>query len=124
MRPAGGGGGFGFADFGAEEGGGFGDAYAAGSLYHRIEGDRVDVLLRIEVADDWHLYGEELGHPQAIGLPTFMTLFAFIGVAVTSATVTIFGEAIADPTVLLGKMGSGVAVFDARDPLALERAEA
>ena len=65
-----GGGGFGFADFGAEEGGGFGDAYAAGSLYHRIEGDRVDVLLRIEVADDWHLYGEELGHPQAIGLPT------------------------------------------------------
>lgn len=48
---------------------------------------------------------------QAIGLPTFMTFFAFIGVAVTSATVTIFGEAIPDPTVLLGKMGSGVAVL-------------
>jgi NCS1 family nucleobase:cation symporter-1 len=47
---------------------------------------------------------------QAIGLPTFMTLFAFIGVAVTSATVTIFGEAIPDPTELLGRMGGGVAV--------------
>ncbi len=47
---------------------------------------------------------------QALGLPTTMTLFAFIGVAVTSATVTIFGEAIWDPTVLLGKMGGGLAV--------------
>ena len=47
---------------------------------------------------------------QAIGLPTTMTLFAFIGVAVTSATITIFGEAIWDPTVLLGQMGGGFAV--------------
>ena len=47
---------------------------------------------------------------QAIGLPTFMTLFAFIGVAVTSATVAIFGEAIADPTELLGRMGGGMTV--------------
>jgi NCS1 family nucleobase:cation symporter-1 len=47
---------------------------------------------------------------QALGLPTTMTLFAFIGVAVTSATVTIFGEPIWDVTVLLGKMGGGVAV--------------
>jgi NCS1 family nucleobase:cation symporter-1 len=44
---------------------------------------------------------------QAIGLPTTMTLFAFIGVAVTSATTVIFGEAVWDPTVLLGKMGGG-----------------
>lgn len=47
---------------------------------------------------------------QAIGLPTFMTLFAFIGVAVTSATVVIFGEAIADPIVLLGRMEGGFTV--------------
>jgi NCS1 family nucleobase:cation symporter-1 len=47
---------------------------------------------------------------QAIGLPTFMTLFAFIGVAVTSATVVIFDEAITDPTELLGRMGGGFAV--------------
>jgi NCS1 family nucleobase:cation symporter-1 len=47
---------------------------------------------------------------QAIGLPTFMTLFAFIGVAVTSATVEVFGEAIPDPTALAGRMGGGLAV--------------
>src|SRR5438045_7169552 len=29
---------------------------------------------------------------QALGLPTTMTLFAFIGVAVTSATLTIYGD--------------------------------
>ena len=48
---------------------------------------------------------------QAIGLPTFMTLFAFIGVAVTSATVAIYGEAIPDPVALLGRMGGGFAVL-------------
>ena len=48
---------------------------------------------------------------QAIGLPTTMTLFAFIGVAVTSATVVIYGESIWDPTVLLGKMGGGMSVI-------------
>lgn len=42
---------------------------------------------------------------QSIGLPLFMTLFAFIGVAVTSATPVIFGEMIWDPTILLGRMG-------------------
>jgi NCS1 family nucleobase:cation symporter-1 len=39
-----------------------------------------------------------------------MTLFAFIGVAVTSASVVIFGEAISDPTVLAGRMGGGFGV--------------
>ena len=38
---------------------------------------------------------------QAIGLPLTMTAFAFIGVAVTSATVIIYGEAIADPVKLI-----------------------
>jgi NCS1 family nucleobase:cation symporter-1 len=47
---------------------------------------------------------------QALGLPTTMTLFAFIGVAVTSATVVIYGEPIWDPTLLLGKMGGGLSV--------------
>ncbi|PRP97635.1 putative allantoin permease [Enhygromyxa salina] len=47
---------------------------------------------------------------QAIGLPTTMTLFAFISVAVTSATTVIFGEPVWDPTVLLGKMGGGFSV--------------
>jgi nucleobase:cation symporter-1, NCS1 family len=38
---------------------------------------------------------------QAIGLPPAMTMYAFIGVAVTSASVVLFGEAIWDPVLLL-----------------------
>jgi NCS1 family nucleobase:cation symporter-1 len=40
---------------------------------------------------------------QALGLPTAMTLYAFIGVAVTSASVVLFGQAIWDPVQLLGR---------------------
>lgn len=40
---------------------------------------------------------------QVIGLPPSMTLFAFIGVVVTSATFIIYGETIWDPVVLAGK---------------------
>lgn len=40
---------------------------------------------------------------QIIGLPPSMTLFAFIGVVVTSATFIIYGETIWDPVVLAGK---------------------
>ena len=40
---------------------------------------------------------------QALGLPTAMTLYSFIGVAVTSASVVLFGEAIWDPVALLGR---------------------
>src|SRR5688500_17804166 len=42
---------------------------------------------------------------QALGLPTTMTAFAFIGVAVTSATIVVFGEPIWDPVVLVGRIG-------------------
>lgn len=40
---------------------------------------------------------------QSVSLPTTMGLFSFIGVAVASATVVIFGEAIWDPAALLAK---------------------
>jgi NCS1 family nucleobase:cation symporter-1 len=40
---------------------------------------------------------------QSIGLPAAMTLYSFIGVAVTSASVVIFGEPIWDPVALLGR---------------------
>lgn len=40
---------------------------------------------------------------QAIGLPGTMALYAFIGVAVTSATVVVFGEAVWDPVHLLAR---------------------
>lgn len=48
---------------------------------------------------------------QAFGLPTTMTLYSFIGVAVTSATVIVFGEAIWDPVVLLSKFESPLVIF-------------
>jgi NCS1 family nucleobase:cation symporter-1 len=40
---------------------------------------------------------------QALGLPTAMTLYSFIGVAVTSASAVLFGKPIWDPVELLGK---------------------
>jgi NCS1 family nucleobase:cation symporter-1 len=43
---------------------------------------------------------------QALGLPATMTAFAFIGVAVTSATIVLFGEAIWDPVALIARIGS------------------
>lgn len=47
---------------------------------------------------------------QAIGLPPAMTLYAFIGVAVTSATIIIFGEAIWDPVQLLQRFDSWLVI--------------
>jgi len=48
---------------------------------------------------------------QLSGLPSTMTLFAFIGVAVTSATIIIYGEAIWDPVVLVRRFESHTVVF-------------
>lgn len=47
---------------------------------------------------------------QIIGLPPSMTLFAFIGVVVTSATFIIYGETIWDPVVLAGKFSNKLLV--------------
>ncbi len=47
---------------------------------------------------------------QLIGLPTTMALFSFIGIAVTAATVLIFGQAIWDPVILLSQFESAVIV--------------
>lgn len=58
---------------------------------------------------------------QAFGLPTTMTAFAFIGVAVTSATIVIFGEAIWDPIALITRIGSpAVIIFAALIVLAAQ----
>jgi NCS1 family nucleobase:cation symporter-1 len=45
---------------------------------------------------------------QTVGLPAAMGLFAFIGAAVTSATVVIHGEAIWDPVVLVSRFDNPV----------------
>jgi NCS1 family nucleobase:cation symporter-1 len=47
---------------------------------------------------------------QIIGLPPAMTLFAFIGVVVTSATAIVFGTTIWDPVELAGKFESKMLV--------------
>jgi NCS1 family nucleobase:cation symporter-1 len=47
---------------------------------------------------------------QAIGLPPSMTLFAFIGVVVTSATTIVYGTTIWDPVVLAGRFDSKLLV--------------
>ncbi len=48
---------------------------------------------------------------QALGLPLTMTAFAFIGVAVTSATVIIYGEAIPDPVKLIQRFDSTLVIL-------------
>jgi len=48
---------------------------------------------------------------QAFGLPLTMTAFAFIGVAVTSATVIIYGEAIPNPVDLIKKFDSAIVIL-------------
>ena len=47
---------------------------------------------------------------QAIGLPSSMTLFSFIGVVVTSATVIVYGETIWDPVALAGRFDHKILV--------------
>jgi NCS1 family nucleobase:cation symporter-1 len=47
---------------------------------------------------------------QIYGLPTSMTLFAFVGVVVTSATAIVFGTTIWDPVVLAGRFDSKLLV--------------
>lgn len=47
---------------------------------------------------------------QAVGLPLTMALYSFIGVAVTSATIVIFGHAIWDPVDVLMRMESKLAL--------------
>jgi NCS1 family nucleobase:cation symporter-1 len=52
--------------------------------------------------------GQAIG--QALALPLTMTLYSFIGVAVTSATVVIYGTSIWDPVQLLSRFHSPIAV--------------
>ena len=47
---------------------------------------------------------------QALGLPATMTFYSFIGIAVTSATLIIFGEALWNPVAVLARLGNPLAV--------------
>ena len=48
---------------------------------------------------------------QVLGLPTTMTFYSFIGIAVTSASVVLFGAPIWDPVELLGKFNQPLVAF-------------
>jgi NCS1 family nucleobase:cation symporter-1 len=48
---------------------------------------------------------------QALGLPATMTFYSFIGIAVTSATAIIFGQALWDPVAVLSRLGHPLAVI-------------
>jgi NCS1 family nucleobase:cation symporter-1 len=48
---------------------------------------------------------------QALGLPAAMTLYSFIGVAVTSASAVLFGKPIWDPVELLGRFHQPLIAF-------------
>jgi len=58
-------------------------------------------------------------HGQAIGLPPSMTLFAFIGVAVTSATAIVYGSTIWDPVQLAGRFENKIMVTAAMIAVAI-----
>ena len=47
---------------------------------------------------------------QALGLPATMTFYSFIGIAVTSATLIIFGQALWDPVAVLSRLDNPLAV--------------
>jgi NCS1 family nucleobase:cation symporter-1 len=47
---------------------------------------------------------------QALGLPATMTFYSFIGIAVTSATLIMFGQALWDPVAVLSRLGNPFAV--------------
>lgn len=56
---------------------------------------------------------------QALGLPTTMALFSFIGIAVTGATAVIYGETIWDPVIVLTKFTNPIVLVVAMLSLCL-----
>lgn len=49
-------------------------AKAETTLYSRVEAGVVRVAIEIELASHWHIYHAELGHEDAVGMPTTITL--------------------------------------------------
>src|SRR6185436_6434011 len=57
---------------------------AKAELFSRTEGDTIRAAIRIKIAPGWHLYHDELGNDNAVGLPT---TFEFSGDGITWAKV-------------------------------------
>ncbi len=47
---------------------------ARATIYHRVTGREVRVAIQFEIDSKYHLYHDDLGHPDAIGQPTRITL--------------------------------------------------
>ena len=58
----------------AAQGFSFGPSKADATLYGRVEASEVRVAIEVEIDAGWHLYHDDLGHPEAIGKPTVVTL--------------------------------------------------
>jgi len=67
-----------------------------------------DCIIVIHGTDTMALTAQVVG--QALSLPATMTFYSFIGIAVTSATAIIFGQAIWDPVQVLARLGNPIAV--------------
>jgi thiol:disulfide interchange protein DsbD len=50
--------------------------HASAELHHRIVGNTIEVVLSVDLDEGWHLYGETLGAPDAIGKPTTVEVTA------------------------------------------------
>ncbi|MAF64981.1 MAG: hypothetical protein CMJ84_04885 [Planctomycetes bacterium] len=51
-------------------------AKARVSMYSRLEGERVALAMRVRIDFHWHLYHDDLGPADAVGIPTTVTLAA------------------------------------------------
>jgi len=52
----------------------FSELRAVGNLNHRIEGQNIYAVVTIDIAPDWHLYSDDLGPRDAVGLVTSLEL--------------------------------------------------
>jgi len=46
------------------------DNHAEAELFTRVSDGKVQAVIRVKVEDGWHLYSDELGNKDAVGLPT------------------------------------------------------
>jgi len=63
---------------------GMDDSLAPATLNTRTVDDTVQIAVTVRIASGWHLYHDELGHPDAVGLPTVVT-FTGDGVSFSKA---------------------------------------
>ena len=63
---------------------GMDDSLAPATLNTRTVDDVVQIAITLKIASHWHLYHDELGHPEAAGLPTVVT-FSGDGVTFSKA---------------------------------------